>query len=66
MFCFLLQQSYEIQVTNITSISENNEYVVPIEETAGTDGSKSTFSIKATVKKEVPQDAIVSRLSRND
>jgi hypothetical protein len=57
LFCFLLQPSYEIQITEITSISDNKEYVDPVEVSAGT----STFSIKATVKKEIPLDAMVRK-----
>ncbi|KDR14445.1 uncharacterized protein LOC110834486 [Zootermopsis nevadensis] len=50
--------SYEIQITEIKSISDNKEYVDPVELSAGT----STISIKSTVKKEVPQDAICETL----
>ncbi|PNF27838.1 hypothetical protein B7P43_G09175 [Cryptotermes secundus] len=50
--------SYEIQVTNVTPFADTKEYVDLVEGTTGEDGSKTTFSLKATVIKDVPEDAI--------
>ncbi|GFG35430.1 hypothetical protein Cfor_05636 [Coptotermes formosanus] len=55
-FSFLLQPSYDVEFTDIKSTSNNKDYVDPVETSIGKDGSQSTLTIKATVKKEIPQD----------
>jgi hypothetical protein len=59
-FSFLLQPSYDVEFTDIKSTSNNKDYVDPVETSIGKDGSQSTLTIKATVKKEIPQDMMVS------
>jgi hypothetical protein len=48
---------------NITSFADTKEYIDPVEVSTGVDGSKTTFSIKTTVIKDVPEDTIVSSLT---
>jgi hypothetical protein len=63
LLCFLFQSPYEIQVTSITPFADTKEYVDSVEASTGVDGSKTTFSLKGTVIKDVPQDAMVSSLT---
>jgi hypothetical protein len=63
LLCLLLQTSYEIQITGVTPFADTKEYVDQVEASTGSDGSKTTFSLKATVVKDVPEDAIVSSLT---
>jgi hypothetical protein len=63
LLCFLLQSPYEIQITGVTPFADTKEYVDHVEASTGTDGSKTTFTLKATVVKDVPEDAIVSSLT---
>jgi hypothetical protein len=63
-FCFLLQPSYDVEFTDIKSTSSNKDYIDPVDVAIEKDGSKSTITIKATVKKEIPQDTIVSTPTR--
>jgi len=59
-FPFLLQPPYDVEFTDIKSTSTTNDYVDPVEVLIEKDGSKTTATVKATLKKEIPQDAIVS------
>jgi hypothetical protein len=59
-FSFLLQPPYDVEFTDIKSTSSSKEYVDPVDVLIEKDGSQSTITIQATIKKEIPQDAIVS------
>jgi hypothetical protein len=48
---------------SITPFADTKEYVDPVEASTGVDGPKTTFSLKTTVIKDVPEDAIVSSLT---
>lgn len=50
--------SYDVEFTDIKSTSSNKDYIDPVDVAIEKDGSKSTITIKATVKKEIPQDTI--------
>jgi hypothetical protein len=62
--CFLLQPSYDVIITDIKSTANNNDYVDPGDVLIENDGSKTTATLKATVKKEIPQGTIVSMSAR--
>jgi hypothetical protein len=59
-FSFLLQPSYDIEFLDIKSTSTTKEYVDPVEVLIERDGPKTTATVKATLKKELPQDTMVS------
>jgi hypothetical protein len=61
-FCSLLQPSHNLEYMDIKSTSNTKDYVDPVEVLIEKDGPKSTFTIKSTIKKEIPVDAIVSTL----
>ena len=57
---FVLQPSYDVEFLDIKTTSSTNDYVDPVEVLIEKDGSKTTASAKATLKKELPQDTMVS------
>jgi hypothetical protein len=59
-FSFLLQPSYDVEFLDIKLTSTTKDYVDPAEALIEKDGTKTTATLKATLKKEVPQDAVVS------
>jgi hypothetical protein len=59
-FSFLSQPSYDVEFLDIKSTSSTEEYVDPVEVLIETEGSKTTATVKATLKKEVPPDTLVS------
>ena len=59
-FSFLLQPSYDVEFLDIKSTSSTKDYVDPVEMLIEKDGSKTTATVKATLKKEVPPDTLVS------
>jgi hypothetical protein len=61
---FLLQPSYDLEFLDIKSTTNCIQYVDPVEELIEMDGSNSTVTVIATLKKELPQDAKVSMSKR--
>ena len=61
---FLLQPLYDVEFLDIKSTTSTKEYVDPVEVLIEKDGSKSTVTVKATLKKELPQVATVSMSTR--
>jgi hypothetical protein len=59
-FSFPLQPSYDVEFLDIKSTSNTKDYVDPVEMLIEKDGPKKTATVKATLKKEVPADAMVS------
>jgi hypothetical protein len=47
---------------SIAPFADTKEYVDPLEASVGLDGSRTTISVKSTVIKDVPEDAMVSSL----
>jgi hypothetical protein len=45
---------------DIKPTANNKDYIDPVDVMIEKDGSKTTATLKATVKKELPQDATVS------